>query len=79
MLCIKFQSSGLVFGSITEKNMPWHRNEKKCFFGVMILEEVMRYVIMDSSLQNEAQISEPLYVSVKGFSSLRTRDERIHS
>jgi len=67
MLCIKLQNSGLVFGNVTEKNMPGHRNEKKCFFGVMILEEVMYYVITDPSLQNEAQISEPFYVSVKLF------------
>jgi hypothetical protein len=47
MLCIKYQNSGLVFGSVTEKNVPGHRNEKKCFFGITVLEEVMNYVIMD--------------------------------
>jgi len=57
ILCTKFQSSGLVFRSVTEENMPGLRNEKKGFFGFMILEEVMCYVIMDLSLQNEAQIS----------------------
>ena len=44
--------------------MPGHRNEKKSFFGVTILEEVMYYVVMDVSLQSEAQISEPFCVSV---------------
>jgi hypothetical protein len=78
MLYIEFQNSRLVFGSLIGKNMPGHWNEKKCYFGVMILEEVMYYNIMDPSLQNEAQISEPLCVSVKRFSSLRRRDEPIH-
>jgi len=73
-LFIKFQSSGLVFGSVTDKNVPGHWNEKECFFGVIILEEVMYFVIMDPSFQSEAQISEPFCVSVKRFSSLRRRD-----
>jgi hypothetical protein len=78
MLCVKFQNSRLVFGSAIGENMPGHRNEKKCLFGVMILEEVMYYIIMDPSLQNEAQISEPLCVSVERFSSLRRRDGPTH-
>jgi hypothetical protein len=64
MLCIKFQSSGPVFWSVTDENVPRHRNEREWFFGVTILEEVMCYVIMDPSLQREAQISEPFCVSV---------------
>lgn len=74
VLCIRFHNSG----SVTEKNMPGHRNEKKYFFRVTIFEEVMYCVIMDPSLQREAQISEPFYVCVKRFSSLRRRDEPIH-
>ena len=58
--------------------MPGHPNEKKYFFGIMILEEVMYCGIMDPSLQSEVQFSEPFCVSVNRFSSLRRRDGPIN-